>query len=81
MPGEFARNLHSRRPAGDAAKLLADKVLAIQTTQEVNNLRRNRLFQKIAIHLPKVIADAYSNGTGNPGISIISAYCRFRKRI
>ncbi len=55
--------------------------LMIQTTQEVGNLRWNRLFHKAAIHLPNMIADAYPDGTGYTSIRIISAYGPFRKRL
>jgi hypothetical protein len=40
--------------------------------QEVGNLRWNRLVQKAAIHLPKMITDANPYGTSNSTFGIIS---------
>jgi hypothetical protein len=45
--------------------------LRIQPTQQLGKVRWNRLFEKIAVHFPKVIADANPDGTGYTGIGII----------
>jgi hypothetical protein len=53
----------------------------MQTTQQGGNVRWNRLFHNVAVQLPNVIADANPDGTGNPGVGIISAYRPFGKSI
>jgi hypothetical protein len=54
---------------------------AIKAAQELGNPRRNRLFESLAIHLPKVIADAQSDGSGNTSVDITGTYGPFRKQI
>ncbi len=72
------RVAHSRLPK---IRKQLRSCLAIQTTQEISNLRWNRPAQNFAIHFPNVIAHANPERTGNPTFGIISAYRPFSKRI